>query len=362
MTDLRERFHALDGLEVPDVMARARMIGPKPPEPDPPQSSRRIGALVLVAAIALVAIVLGSLVLRQPARTPGSTGPTEPSSPPHPIGVGLVGLPSEGTPPSTPARGELMLGIGWAHTAGDPGGFSLHLYTDGRVIWQRLGARSVPSTGLIEQRLTADGVELVLAEALSTGLFQGDLHLPGTFGSPSGEIVVRDGDRLVRVAWGETGPGIPPVTVPTPEQVDAIKALDLRLEDLGAWLPASAWEDQEPRPFVPSRYSFCYETEPGVGLDAVLASLPGPAEELLRPLERTHGIFEPPDRSGVGFESWCSIVTTDQARSLAGVLDGADAADLLRRDVFGLRYESGLRDALAPDVTLTIEPALPHEP
>lgn len=35
MTDLRERFQALDTLDVPDVMTRARRIGPKAPDPEP---------------------------------------------------------------------------------------------------------------------------------------------------------------------------------------------------------------------------------------------------------------------------------------------------------------------------------------
>ena len=33
MSELRERFRALDALEVPDVMSRARLMGPRPPSP-----------------------------------------------------------------------------------------------------------------------------------------------------------------------------------------------------------------------------------------------------------------------------------------------------------------------------------------
>lgn len=77
MTDLRERFRVLDTLEVPDVMAHARLMGARPPQLEPPPTSRRIGALVLVAALAILAIVVGARALREPASTPASTGPSE---------------------------------------------------------------------------------------------------------------------------------------------------------------------------------------------------------------------------------------------------------------------------------------------
>ena len=59
MTDLRERFRVLDELEVPDVMARAKLIGPKPPAPEPTVPvARRVGALVFAIGLATVAILL----------------------------------------------------------------------------------------------------------------------------------------------------------------------------------------------------------------------------------------------------------------------------------------------------------------
>ena len=82
MSNLRERLRALDALEVPDVMAQARLIGPKPPQLEPPPTSRRVGALVLVAALALLAVLVGARVLSRPAQTPASTGPSvAPSTP-----------------------------------------------------------------------------------------------------------------------------------------------------------------------------------------------------------------------------------------------------------------------------------------
>ena len=79
MSDLRERFRALDDLEVPDVMARAQRMGPKAPEPEPSPPLRRAGALVFALLIALLALVLFFRVLNEPMPadrpTPSPTAP-----------------------------------------------------------------------------------------------------------------------------------------------------------------------------------------------------------------------------------------------------------------------------------------------
>ena len=78
MSELRERFRALDALDVPDVMSRARMIGPKPPEPDRTPPMRRVGALVFAAVIAIVAAVLVVRALDDSPR-PADPSPTPPA-------------------------------------------------------------------------------------------------------------------------------------------------------------------------------------------------------------------------------------------------------------------------------------------
>ena len=76
MSDLRERFRALDALDVPDVMSRARQIGPKPPEPDPTPPFRRAGALVFAAVVAILAAFLITRALDQPAQPADPPTPT----------------------------------------------------------------------------------------------------------------------------------------------------------------------------------------------------------------------------------------------------------------------------------------------
>ena len=350
MTDLKTLVRTEMGragvpsFEMDDIAARR----------DRKRRNQRLTASIVGLAVFVAAVwVVTSGDPSDRSNTPGGGGQTV--APDVDVPVGLIGLPPEDASPSSPAGGELVVGFGFGHTGGDPGVFSLNVYADGRVIWRQVGWSDIPSIGWVEQHLTPEGMELIRSELLSTRLFEGELHLASGRGLIDGKAMVRDGDRLDRITWGDPrGTYDGPTTWPTPEQANAIILLDARLRDLPSWLPASAWEDQEPRPFVPSRYAMCYSP----GLDQVLGSLPRSAAELVRSLDRTH------DASQRNFG--CPIVTTDEARSLAEILDDADTADIVLRDVFGLHYKFGLKhpgeaDDLEADVDLWFRPMLPHE-
>ncbi len=316
-----------------------------------------VAIAIFAAPVAWIAATGGRSDLTQ---TPATNGPTVTTAPLHPTGVGLFGLPPEGATPSAPEQGELVLGIGFGHTSGDAGRFSLHVYADGRVIWQRLGGGpGEPSTGLIEQRLTPEGVDLVLAEVLTTGLFDHDRWFVGETGLHYGGVTVRSGDELVQLAWGHAGfeVGIGSVaTTPTPEQVHALEQLDARLEDLTSWLPVRAWEDAEFKAFVPSRYQTCTmytgHREPLGRLD-VLDLLPAPVEDMLRPVE-------PEQSYPNGFRDsrpfWCYVVSTEQARELVTAMEDAGAAD---SDEEG--WPSWRVGPSAEVVEIGLGPTLPHE-
>lgn len=283
------------------------------------------------------------------------------------VGTGLVGLPPAGAAPSTPRSGELVLEFAYGRTGGDPGVFSVTVYADGRMISQRVGDPSRTdeyreSTGLLERRLTPEGVELVKAAVISTGLVDRDLHLYGGncgffrprsgSGLCDGSIDFRDGDRRVHVTWGHVGsPGVSQ-EAETPEQVTALKELDERLEDPVSWLPASAWERAEPRPFVPWGYSVCYGAQ-RAGRSQVLALLPLAAEELLRSRDRRRN-------EGSTFVYWCSDLTNEEARKLSGILDAAGLVG--HEDLFGLTYGAYGRELIRPkDFLLTFTPLFPDE-
>jgi len=314
------------------------------------------GAVGLAVFAAMVwAVASGGI---QRTTRPPETEPT--IAPEYPGAVGLQGLPPEGATPSSPIRGELVLDFMFGHTMGDPGRFGLSLYEDGRLIWHRLGDgvhRGLDPTGLVEQRLTPEGVDLVISEVLSTGLFDDDLHLTNGQGLYFGDVTVRNGARMVQVTWGDVGLDFADQTAPTAEQARALVRLDSRLLNPAAWLPASAWEHRRLGPYVPSRFSVCVDTDRDIGLDGVLASLPQPAEDLLRAWDRTYEPLRGGADSPAGYDIWCSRVTTDQARVLADILDDAGSQRIDWDPELG--YEFDGRGSLAT-VTLWIDPMLPH--
>ena len=315
-----------------------------------------VGIAVFVAAVMIVTSV-GSL---DRTVAPATGGGPQPTGPPHPVGVGLLNFPPRGATPSTPVQGELVVGFVFGHTSGDPGRFDLHVYADGRVIWERLGIVGVNGapTGLIEQRLTPEGIDLVLDEVLSTGFFHRDRDrdLIGPLGGlHSGWIEVRT-DRLERLTWGDLGTweGRQAIEATASRaDVRALEQLDARFEDLASWLPESAWEDQEYRAYVPSWYSVCYSGEGGdLERQVLLNRLPAPVGDFLRDRDITESGFEGP-LGPVSF--WCSTMTTDEARAFAGVIEDAGAA---RNDPVlpSFRFES----PDGPAIGISLEPELPH--
>jgi len=355
-----------------------RMSRQDEPDPGAPerqhwlQRSRSREAKIGAFAAAVIGVAVVVLIVAAPrgqkvatpstneghasAQTPIVTGP--PVAANGADRVGLVGLAPEGAKPSLPESGELLLNFAFGHTMGDQGRFTVSVYADGRLIWRRIGDYTRPSTSLLEQRLTPEGVELVRTEATSTGLLDHDLHLTSSQGLNYGAIDFRNGDRLVHVDWGDAGPE-PDVArkMPSLAQANALMRLDRRLEDPASWLPASAWEDPEITAYVPPGYSVCYEGGQGVGLSHVLASLPPAATDLLRARENTPGTYT--NLAGT-FRYWCSELTNDEARALERILDGAGVNGT--RDVFGLTY--GVPDVAYADATefsLSFSPLLPHE-
>jgi len=279
---------------------------------------------------------------------------------------GIVGLPPVGATPSAPKSGELVLGFTFGHTFEDPGRFTVSVYADGRMITERVGDYSRTdeyrnSTGLLERRLTPEGVELVSAEVISTGLVDHDLHLTSGEGLYFGHIAFRTGNRLVHVTWGDdvTWDDVDPDVArqrPTPKQASALIRLDARLADPESWLPASAWENPKITAYVPSGYSVCLEGKRGLGLDRILALLPPTAEALLRAQENTPGTYT----NLIGtFPIWCSDLTNEEARALERILDAAGVSGW--KDVFGLTYGAPWPGEDATEFSLTFNPILPDQ-
>jgi hypothetical protein len=274
--------------------------------------------------------------------------------------IGLPGLPPEGATPSTPENGELVASM-WEHI-GAPGSFGngwLYLYADGRLIWEQLDPN--PTGGWLEQRLTPEGVELIRSEIIATGLFdsgQPTLEPNGGFprGVNGGSIQVRNGDQLVYVNRVE------------PE-------LFGRLAELWSWLPDGAWEDKGPKPYVPSRYAVCVHSggyAAPTGASDHLSALPAAARDLLASARQLQmNSLVDVDPAGFAFAEgsteYCYDIATEEARTLAVILDEAGSEELPHRwyDGSEVTYviSTGLEDFSGVGfngVTLMLWPMLPH--
>ena len=198
------------------------------------------------------------------------------------------------------------------------------------------------------------------AAVISTGLVDRDLWLYGANyrgnGLYDGFIDFRDGDRRVHVTWGNAGGPRSDVSqeAETPEQASALQELDERLEDPVSWLPASAWERAEARPFVPWGYTACYGGAMGV-------------QELSRSwtcFRRGRRTCSARGTGGAtrrspGFVYWCSDFTNDEARALSRIFD--DAGLRRHEDVFGLTYGPYGREPGVGEFLLSFTPLFPDE-
>ena len=292
---------------------------------------------------------------------------------------GFIGLPPEGATPSAPETGELVLSLNGrikthVRKGEDPEGFGQPLdpvsrvwvYADGRMIWDREGEVSKGAneltSGLLEQRLTPEGVELLRSEIISSGLFDRDAAFVSKSGHSWIKFEVRNDDHLVRVYDVYPGGGafgasddfkkINPTT-PTEEQAAALERVDALLTDPASWLPASAWDDQRIRAYVPTRYAACFAAFPQpLEADRILSLLPTPVERLLQ------------GRSATRFEmgtnvAYCSGVTTEEARALAEALSGLGQKDEAVPPV-RLGYSLDAPGEVGGTVGIWFEPYLPH--
>jgi hypothetical protein len=264
-------------------------------------------------------------------------------------GVGFIGLPPEGATPSTPEGGEVVLGIqsclGPSGVPYEIGGWNgeLTVLADGRLIWLQYEvlperANSL-STGLLQQRLTPEGVELMRSELRANGLLNSGDQSACPAGSYHGHLF--DGDRRVS------------------HFTSAANEHLARIMDPWSWLPASAWADREIRAFVPSAYAVIFEGETPssrirIDFDRLTAQLPAAAKDLLR----THlWDYQQADM----FWNYAEF-TTDEARALAVALDDARLEQDERLNAYQLQYQFDYHDpSLDTVVHIVFRPLLPND-
>ncbi len=261
----------------------------------------------------------------------------------------FIGLPPEGSAPSTPERGELVLSFG-----GRVGslGLDFHrmwLYADGRLIWrsnlegntrskvwmERFGGTE-PTKAVIEQHLTAEGVDLIRSDVLASARVLGPTtldedrtvwHRPGVLW---GGLTLGDGARPLDADWSDS-------------------RLPDRLANPGSWLPPSAWVDRRIWGYVPSHYAMCvWPSDDGLGM----ARLPEGVQALVQVAGRkVPGSGLPPGN--------CRAVTTDAARAIVGAFGAAGhmPAERLRGP---LSYVLPDRTVPEGEITVDILEITPH--
>ena len=319
--------------------------------------------VVAVAAFTVIVVVtaLGIGALRPggpgvvPTPSPVQTPTAEaPSAPPGTPGT-IYGLPPDGTTPSDPTPGELVLRF-------EPSNpwMTSWLFADGRLVTWRYDSRPAGAgdeyIGLVEQRLTPGGVEFLTSEVLATGLFDRDLALLWE-GAGFLNIDVRNGEQLVHLGWGHRTWGGAWLTAPTAtsSQAQALAALTDLLGSQDSW-PASAWADRTERVYVPSSYGICVRGVPdSVDPNAIWELLPQPAQDL-------RDGAQTPDGSMGGSNDSCTRLTTDEARTLARILEATGFERSVPR--FGgeiwLRYTFEDPDRRGNELWISFGPVLSH--
>jgi hypothetical protein len=259
-----------------------------------------VGIAVFVAAIWVVTSVASldrsetSVVPGGDVTGPAATGPADGAPYDYDSDADYAGLPPQGAEPSSPERSELIaeahaIHVGW-----------VYVFEDGRVIsFSLVTLRAPDPMGYREQRLTAEGVELVRSGVIDPAAF---------------------------ICYG-----------------DAVGYEDCQGQRYE--IPATAWEDSTLRPYVPYRYAIC-DSRP-------LRKFPEAAQDLLLGKEAT---FEARYGDHVEYPE-CFDLTTEEARALDEVLD--DAGFYIQGPGAWERWWGGTRDTL-PELSAAFVPILPH--
>ena len=289
---------------------------------------------------------------------------------------GFIGLAPLGATPSTPESGELEIFYWVARGAPrevEEGRSRNWVYADGRLISDR------SASGLIEQRLTPEGLELLRSEILSTGQFSheppppppgppcpngvspGTVVPPATVGCAPPQPLPPPGEPL-QTPFGITIAVLDVGRLSRVDRASDLYRLEERLTHPASWLPASAWVDREIRAYVPATYAVCYGGWPPdqpIEQSRFLTLLPPAAEDLLGAKETTRKelLFGSPGDFHVVVDH-CSDVTNEEAHMLAQVFDDAGFEPFMPGSRLGYRFETpGSNEKTAE---IYFEPYLPH--
>jgi hypothetical protein len=305
-TDLQ----ALEPLEPPAIEVTVVSLEPTPR--GRPGHRRLLVAAAAVATVVALAVAGIAISNDDPSRV-ASSAPTPTTTPPDTTPPRVIGLPPAGAAPSAPVKGLILLSLQACDGPSSlPWSGNLALYADGRLLWHTNddpfegdpsgGDGPRPKTGWLEQRLTPEGTELLRSELASSGLLSPRRELTYTCPDDSYRADARIGDHY------EYYVGKLP------------RDLVERIAEPASWLPASAWQDREVRPFVPASYTICISgLEPlWPSVAEIAAALPARVGDLVRARDWAE------NHNGPSQWFWCTGgVATEDARTFAEALNAA---------------------------------------
>lgn len=311
----------------------------------------------LVAAVVVAVVVIGVAGLPGdrfgsdggPFASPGVSPGAGPSSQARPSADPLYGIPPQGAIPTAAGPTRLVLSLEATVSRERP---TMRMYENGVILWLDPSDPSVSpeSSGIVQRRLTAEGVEYVRSLVLDTGMFDRDLllHLEtGYF-----DLTLQRADKAVRVVWARTDEwGLGPSRDATADEARTLTRLERDLKDPEAW-PAWVWADATDRSFVPSRNAVCLRSLPLRTSHAHLrAQLPAEVVAFLRDADRS-------TLQEAASPGWaCSRITGDDLHQLIRILD--ELGIQRNHDKGWLRYR--LEDPTVPANTISMMfgPVLP---
>jgi hypothetical protein len=312
------------------------------------RSSRRPGArIALVAVVVLVALVAGTALAAvstglwvgagdsptpSASATPLARATASPSPSPSPSLTASPSASPSPVPTATPVAGdpeigELVFSVApWSDIV-QP--FTTSLMADGRLTTIRIGGGP---GALTQQRLTPEGIRLVRGEILDTGLF-GESAFYGPVPRPGHELPGRGAsgfgvalgtpDGIVSVGWMTVEGDEVEWAEPSPER-ERLDQLGERLVTLDSWLPAEAWLEQEPIPYLPARYRLFTISQPWGG---DLDELPPELGDVVWPLDGTVLTFgDEVEGSHPDYLMRCGVVSADEAAQVWAALGEAGAS------------------------------------
>jgi hypothetical protein len=236
-----------------------------------------------------------------------------------------------------------------------------HLVTildDGRVITSDRSGRTAP----LERRLAPNGIQLVRDEMAATGLTDTTANFspvanpgvepPGFIGDLGRLEIGQAGGSTVVITWNLYADTEQDYFQPQPE-AEALQALRVRLTTLEEWLPAAAWADPNPAPYVPDGYRITISSfEWGGSLDDLppeVATLEWPVDVDRADLDE---VLDSPRE-----ETRCRVIDAAEGTALIAALEAAGATS---QDGTYLAFELGEREA-PRTIGISLTPILPFD-